>query len=91
MNSCLVVLFCRSRKELRSKETKQSNFILYGSGNLTPSARIDPSKVVQLSWQPRSGILIRGVVDIALRLSFSEYSYCNATREEYDILQGTEI
>ncbi|XP_057527800.1 probable prolyl 4-hydroxylase 12 isoform X2 [Amaranthus tricolor] len=41
------------RKELRSKETKQSNFILYGSGNLTPSARIDPSKVVQLSWQPR--------------------------------------
>lgn len=75
MNSCLVVLFCRIQKELRSKE----------------SAKIDPSRVVQLSWQPRSGILIRHVVNIAFRLSFSEYSYCNATREEYEILQGTEI
>ncbi|XP_021765101.1 probable prolyl 4-hydroxylase 12 isoform X2 [Chenopodium quinoa] len=34
-----------SRKEVRSKETIQEN--------LVKSSRIDPSRVVQLSWQPR--------------------------------------
>uniref|UniRef100_A0A803NBD6 Mitochondrial ribosomal protein L27 n=1 Tax=Chenopodium quinoa TaxID=63459 RepID=A0A803NBD6_CHEQI len=34
-----------SRKEVRSKETIQEN--------LVHSSRIDPSRVVQLSWQPR--------------------------------------
>ncbi|PIN22264.1 Prolyl 4-hydroxylase alpha subunit [Handroanthus impetiginosus] len=40
-----------SRKELRSKEMNQDNVIRLG--HPVPSNSIDPSQVIQLSWQPR--------------------------------------
>ncbi|KAL2920695.1 putative prolyl 4-hydroxylase 12 [Bienertia sinuspersici] len=64
MASLLQILFCIacitsfsycsaeiSRKELRSKETNQANHVQ--SDRLTQLCRSDPSRVVQLSWEPR--------------------------------------
>lgn len=46
----------RGRKELRDKETYKRNVIkLFHSINAN---KIDPSRVIQLSWQPRSGIRV---------------------------------
>lgn len=46
----------RGRKELRDKETYQRNVIkLFQSINAN---KIDPSRVIQLSRQPRSGIRV---------------------------------
>ncbi|KAK4571585.1 hypothetical protein RGQ29_030128 [Quercus rubra] len=44
-------LLAESRKELRDKEASQETFIQLGHS--VHSNRIDPSRVVQLSWQPR--------------------------------------
>ncbi|KAJ9539636.1 hypothetical protein OSB04_026142 [Centaurea solstitialis] len=42
---------CLSRKELRTKEANQENVIQLG--RTLPPNTIDPSRVVELSWQPR--------------------------------------
>ncbi|KAL7108378.1 hypothetical protein ACP275_06G108800 [Erythranthe tilingii] len=45
------VSFAQNRKELRTKETNQDQIIRFG--NQVQPKSIDPSRVTQLSWQPR--------------------------------------
>ena len=68
----LLPSFCySSRKELRSKELGQEALIELGHS--VDYNRIDPSRVVQLSWRPRSGTLMKFIMMIFYQVfSFDE-------------------
>ncbi|KAJ0466222.1 putative procollagen-proline 4-dioxygenase [Helianthus annuus] len=52
MANMVYFLCCHSRKELRTKEINRDNVIQLGRA--VPSNTIDPSRVTELSWRPRS-------------------------------------
>ncbi|MFS7975461.1 hypothetical protein Hanom_Chr10g00880881 [Helianthus anomalus] len=51
---------CHSRKELRTKEINRDNVIQLGRA--VPSNIIDPSRVTELSWRPRSSTPIHKIM-----------------------------
>ena len=70
--------FCfTSRKELKDKEVN-SNSAVQSEGSIHLS-KIDPSRVVQLSWRPRSGTLFNFldclIVDYAFDLHFNVFCW----------------
>ncbi|KAK9060881.1 hypothetical protein SSX86_018061 [Deinandra increscens subsp. villosa] len=57
---CLSSYFTESRKELRTKEKNWGNVIQLRRS--LPSNTIDPSRVTELSWQPRSSNLSQKII-----------------------------
>uniref|UniRef100_A0A2P2L8G9 Putative prolyl 4-hydroxylase 12 isoform X1 n=1 Tax=Rhizophora mucronata TaxID=61149 RepID=A0A2P2L8G9_RHIMU len=64
--------FADSRKGLRNNQVNRETIVQVA--RVIPPNRIDPSRVVQLSWRPRSGTFIK----LLLILHFSS-SFCMKT------------